>query len=229
MKVECNTGTHEYNKFQVCEVGDKEKGDHQQYWHDPNIGDFSIQYTTTPQGLAGPILRFKNINDWEPLVVDDIAKPKDESGAQVCYYGVDGKSLWWGCGIPKLGKQGLDGFESNVPVGPGGYATGTCQMHVVQHQKPDPSKDPYSLEVWIKDANQDDIGAVYPRVKMTNNQLEVASKLPRPVVFRTGAVDADPISISYADDKWDTNNENRCNVGAYDGGMRQLDCDFECK
>ena len=178
-KVECDNGKRQYNNWQVCEVGK------QQFWTDDRIGDFSIEYSSagddskgiTRDGLHHPILRFKSIDNWAPMKVEDNAKPKDSDGVQVCYYGEDGKTLWWGCGIPKLGKHFGDNLESNVPKGEKGYGAGECGMHVVQHQKPDPSKDPYSLEVWIKDADEDDIAtpSIYPAVKMTDKPLKVSS------------------------------------------------------
>lgn len=124
--------------------------------------------------------------------------------------------------------QGRHGHGDDFPDSERGYATGTCQMHVVQHQKPDLSKEKYSLEVWIKDANQKDIGSHYPAKEIRDRTLSVTSKLPKTVEFKTGARDADPIEIEYSADIWSTDDE-RCNVVDYDNGRREMNCDFECK
>lgn len=41
-----------------------------------------------------------------------------------------------------------------------GYAPGWCTTHVVQHQKPDPATDPYTLDVTVYDAAGTPIGSV---------------------------------------------------------------------
>ena len=35
---------------------------------------------------------------------------------------------------------------------PAGYSTGWCGVHVTQHQKPDPSKDNYTFDIYLRDA-----------------------------------------------------------------------------
>ena len=248
MAVTCDDGKKEYNNFQVCEVHK------QQHWHDPRIGDFSIEYSKAGgindghDGLLGPLLRFKNINKWEVFDVDDVAISIDyndytakDGKSYVCWLnyhvnvsGQDSKKLDWGCGIPKLGRglhiDGID-MDNTIPDKPGrDYAVGKCSIHLVQHQKPNPSKDEYKMEIWIKDANLGDIGAIYPAVEMKANVAKkVDSKLKVPLEVMMHKVDKDPVSFVYGKEKWDTNTPDRCKVGAYDSGMRQLDCDFPCK
>ena len=234
MAVTCEDVTKSYDDYKVCEVGK------QQYWHDDRIGDFSIEYSKAggingekKDGLHAPILRVKNIQNWEPIKVDDVAWYLEDSnydhaknGPRLCYYKLKETSqkLDWGCGIPRMGKGGYN-LENDFPDGEKGYATGQCGIHIVQHQKPKPT-DPYSLEVNLKDANQDDLGTVSKQV-LTDNKLSVPGKLPMTVEFRTGAVDADPIEIAYGGDSWNTN-DKRCSQGAYDSGSRQIDCQFAC-
>ena len=111
MRVTCNDGEKEYKEWQVCEIGK------QQYWHDDRIGDFSIEYTKAGginsdlDGLHGPILRIKNINDWGSISLDEEAFSMDaaskydykEDGPWICYYNyndgdvtADGKKREWG-------------------------------------------------------------------------------------------------------------------------------------
>jgi hypothetical protein len=40
-------------------------------------------------------------------------------------------------------------------------------------------------------------------------------------------VDADPVSFAYGGDVW-TSEDERCSVGAYDSGKREMDCGFTC-
>ena len=227
--------------WQVCEVGK------QQFWFDKRIGKFSIEYTgagginSERDGLHSPVLRFKNIHNWEPIVVEDGARDLELTDDEVhdhpylCFYDFhkrsqfeDGRDLTWGCGIPRLGR-GFDGVENELPIDDRGYATGICQIHFVQHQKPDPVKDEYSMEVWIKDANQEDIGSVYPAAPMPDRKLSVTSELPYTVEFRTGGEDHSPVEIAYGAESFNTDNDRRCSVGEYDGGSRQIDCDFRCE
>lgn len=241
MTVTCNDGEKKYDNFNVCEIGK------QQYWNDDRIGEFSIEYSeagginSEKDGLHGPVLRIQGINNWEPLVLKDVAKNiQDEwttakaqkEGPRVCYYnynqwsGEDGKFLRWGCGIPKLGRGGFK-LENDLPDGQGGYAPGQCGIHIVQLQKPNPAVDPYSLEVKINDANQDSIAYIYPGVPVVDNRLSVPSKLPLTVELKTGAVDADDIEVSYGGDTWRTGSD-RCSQGAYEEGHRKIDCGFHC-
>lgn len=145
------------------------------------------------------------------------------------YSSTDNKSVFdsrtkkWECGMPKIGKGGA-GIDSNAPNNDKGYAPGWCGFHVKQYQKPDPSKDQYSLEVTLKDANENEIGSsgkVGPSVSLT-------SKLPLTLEIKTGGVDADPVSFAYGSQSWDSNDGGRCSIGDYDSGARDMDCGFTC-
>lgn len=130
----------------------------------------------------------------------------------------------WECGIPKVGKSGGQ-FDSNQPENNDGFAPGWCGVHVIQYQKPDPSKDDYSLEVThVNDANENKIG----NSEKGGPTASVTSKLPLTLAIKTGGVDADPVSFAYGDQSWDSNDGSRCSVGKYDSGKRQMDCGFSC-
>jgi len=148
----------------------------------------------------------------------------------------------WECGVPKIGKGG-GGIDSNgptskvpltphtqattltpTPLDPKGYAPGACGVHVTQYQKPDPSKDQYSLAVpHINDANENSIGSF----AKGGPTASVTSKLPLTLEIRTGGVDADPVMFAYGADSW-SSGDARCSVGKYDGGKREMDCGFSC-
>lgn len=125
--------------------------------------------------------------------------------------------------MPKIGKAG-GGIDSNAPTNDKGYAPGWCGFHVTQFQKPDPSKDSYSLEVALKDANENQIGGV----GRSGPSVSLTSKLPLTLEIKTGGVDADPVSFAYGSQSWDSNDSARCKVGAYDNGKREMDCGFTC-
>jgi hypothetical protein len=187
--------TNEYNVgkagWNVCYVGGR------QFFTDPRIGDFSITFTGKDgydgEGLTQPVLQLKDIGDWAAMPVKDLAADNHEKvncenhgglncpdGPYLCTWHYpgnswpwDGRTRRWTCGVPLRG-QNFEGLDSNVPT-PKGYAPGTCRVHVTHYQKPDPSKDPYSLEAWIYDANQNIIGH---SGKQVGNVLVLTTPLP---------------------------------------------------
>ncbi|OAL43988.1 hypothetical protein IQ07DRAFT_605502 [Pyrenochaeta sp. DS3sAY3a] len=247
--VTCDDGTKEYNPdgagWNVCYVGGR------QYFTDPRIGDFSITFEERDgagqgEGLTTPNLQLKYVGDWREIPVQEAAAAYDkhvdceENGASpfrqcgdgpyICHYGDHGNEYIftsrhkkWECGVPKIGKAG-GGIDSNAPTNDKGYAPGWCGFHVTQFQKPDPSKDSYSLEVTLKDANENQIGGV----GRSGPSVSLASKLPLTLEIKTGGVDADPVSFAYGSQSWDSNDSSRCKVGAYDNGKREMDCGFTC-
>lgn len=109
------------------------------------------------------------------------------------------------------------------------YAKGWCGLHVTQFQKPDPSKDPYSFEVHIFDADQKEIGSAPKTEVVPQTPLDVTSKLPYVFILIAGNVDKDAVLFRYADQAWGSNDqEHFCNFGAYDNGKREGDCGFSC-
>lgn len=118
-------------------------------------------------------------------------------------------------------KSGLD---SNGPTNDRGYRPGTCVVHVVQYQKPDPSKDKYQIEISsLRDENETKIGGV----GRSGPDVTMKSKLPNTIRVWTGNVDADPVKFHYGDQKW-TSEDDNCSTGKYDSGNRDMDCTFKC-
>jgi hypothetical protein len=90
--------------------------------------------------------------------------------------------------------QGGGDLDSNALNNEKGYRPGWCGVHVIQYQKPDPSKDQYSLETSLNDANENKIGGTSGKV---DPSLSLTSKLPLTLEIKTGGVDADPVSFAY--------------------------------
>lgn len=129
----------------------------------------------------------------------------------------------WFCGVPKIGKGGA-GLDSNGPVNDRGYRPGTCNIHVKQFQKPDPSKDKYQIEISaVTDENETKIGGV----GKSGPDVTLKSKLPKSIRVWTLAVDKDPVKFHYGEQKW-TSDDGNCETGKYDGGDREMDCNFKC-
>lgn len=204
------------------------------------------------EGLTTPILQLKDVGDWKEIPVNDLAQDYEDhrdcedatgdgtgaspfrdcgKGPFICAFGDFGndyiftsRTKKWQCGVPKIGRGG-GGLDSNGPENDKGYAPGSCGVHVTQFQKPDPSKDDYSLEIpHLNDANENKIGSS----AKGGPDASVTSKLPFTLEITSGNVDADPISFAYGGDKW-TSDDSRCSVGKYDNGKREMDCGFECK
>ena len=92
---------------------------------------------------------------------------------------------------------------------------------MTQYQKPDPSVDPYSLDVKVYDANENEIGNS-GGIQQSPSPVGVTSKLPNVLSVGTGAVDDDIVQFWYGDQYWGSNDqEHACNFGAYDSGKRE--------
>ncbi|KAK7182394.1 uncharacterized protein CC84DRAFT_1128323 [Paraphaeosphaeria sporulosa] len=244
--VECdedNGGKKEYKNFPNCRVGGHSR------FEDDRIGPFSIEFSERDgegqgEGLTTPNLRLKYLNEWEPIAVNSEAQRQSTDGsageygkAFLCKYGnykasiigshiSNQRTKKYSCGVPRAGLQSEDGtLDSNMPEDKKGYRSGTCSFHVKQFQKPDPSRDDYALEISsVKDANEKKIGGK----GKAGPDVVLKTKLPKTISFKTGNVDADPVSFQYGDDKWTSDDEGRCSVGKYDSGDREMDCTFKC-
>lgn len=89
------------------------------------------------------------------------------------------------------------------------YKPGWCGLHIIQHQKPDPSKDAYTLEVQIKDADSMIIGNTLGAVD-ARNPIPVSGfggQLPVQLIVTAGGVGADPVKFAYGDQLWDSNSK----------------------
>jgi hypothetical protein len=195
------------------------------------------------EGLTTPYLQVKDIGNWKEIPVSDLATQKYTEehcennwdwdcgdGPYICTYAQyapeKGRKRQWICGIPKRGMN-FPGLDSDKPVNDRGFAPGWCGVHVTQYQKPDPSKDQYSLEAKVIDANQNEIGSSGGK---QGAKLVFDSKLRLPFVVSSGAVDADPLYFEYDNVKWDSKDTatHHCSVGSYDNGKREMDCGFTC-
>ncbi|KAF2826947.1 hypothetical protein CC86DRAFT_466719 [Ophiobolus disseminans] len=246
--VRCNDGLREYNAgkstWSACYQGGR------QFFNDPRIGDFSIQFSGKDgidgQGLTSPLLQVKDVGNWKEIPVSDLAAKMAEDdecrdhlgttcddGPYVCmwlggpYEREKGRTRKWRCGVPKTGMN-FPGFDSDGPTNSRGYRPGWCGVHVTQYQKPDPSKDQYTLEARVVDANQNEIGSSGGK---KGSKLVFNSKLWLPFVINSRAVDADPLDFEYDNVRWNSNDskDHHCSVGNYDHGKREIDCGFTCK
>ncbi len=110
------------------------------------------------------------------------------------------------------------------------YAPGWCGLHIIQYQKPDPSKDSYKVDVVMKDKNGMVIGNTLGAVD-ASNPVSIAGfggQLPQQLVVTTGAIDSDPIKFAYGEQSWDSSDGSHCSIGHYDHGERNGDCGFTC-
>ena len=78
----------------------------------------------------------------------------------------------------------------------------------------------------ISDANGIEIGQATKQSAAESLEV-VDSVLPYDLVLATGSTDNAPIMFWYGDQYWDSSS-SECSVGAYDSGMRQMDCGFQC-
>lgn len=206
-------------------------------WQEIPVNDLAEQYNEYKRcddrgGLGGSPFRDCDKGPCKFLSLQCQVRTLLTISIDVCKHGDFGnnyinqsRTKKWHCGVPKIGKGG-GGLDSNAPVNEKGYRPGWCGLHVIQYQKPDPSKDSYSLEIThLNDANENKIGGV----GKSGPKVSLGSKLPLTVEVSTGAVDADPVYFAYGSQSWDSNDKGRCSVGAYDNGKREMDCGFTCE
>lgn len=98
---------------------------------------------------------------------------------------------------------------------------------MAQYQKPNPASDPYSLDIHLFDANENEIGSSGGK-KSDAEAFTVASNLlVHESVVNTKSVNLDPMLFVYADQHWGSNDQpHNCYFGSYDGGKREGDCVF---
>ncbi|OAK95454.1 hypothetical protein IQ06DRAFT_320233 [Phaeosphaeriaceae sp. SRC1lsM3a] len=242
--VECQGGyNHELKEddkgWKNCRVGGENK------FSDEKIGDFSITFKERDgknqgEGLTTPILKLKYVGNWKEIPVQTLAEEYNpdetdkDDGPYLCHnkhYDAIGlhtdisstRRKSWTCGVPQIGKGG-GGLDSNGPTNDRGYRGGTCNVHVVQYQKPDPSKDKYQIEISsITDENENKIGGV----GKSGPDVTLKSKLPYTLRVWTLNVDDDPVKFHYDNQKW-TSDDDNCSTGKYDSGNRDMDCTFKC-
>ncbi|KAJ3770332.1 hypothetical protein FB446DRAFT_173180 [Lentinula raphanica] len=147
----------------------------------------------------------------------------------------DGGYQNWAWSAPSNHIQ-LAGYENRRLVFTGGApnnhpTSGKCMVHVYQYQKNKKKVnelDHYTIVAIIKDAKNVIVG--FEGNGDGSKPVSVSSQLHDPLTITTGSNDKAPLSFVFGKDKWDSNSKTRCtSVGKYKGGVRQMDCNFQCQ
>lgn len=113
------------------------------------------------------------------------------------------------------------------------FASGWCGVHVTQYQKdggptaPSGGNTDYRLTVTLYDALQDSIGGVTLLDAPGGTFEGIDSQLPDVFEVEVGADDPQPVLFQYSGQAW-SSDDGQCIVGGYDGGIRNIDCGFNC-
>ncbi|CAO2654522.1 Nn.00g112550.m01.CDS01 [Neocucurbitaria sp. VM-36] len=216
-----------------------------QFFTHPDIGDFSIQYTkaggvdgNTEDGLHHPIVKFANLNNWEPMDVQAFIDNSEGEHGNLCHKTKtsQGRGIVYECGIPKLGTSAF-GLSIFKPVDPSpGFTPGWCTMHVVQHQRNEYGiGGEYAFDVIIYDDAKKVIGSVQAApIDANSKTLSVTSHLPYTVEVEAKGGDADPVVFKYGGQTWqsgDGTHQNTLGNGpenGYEYGDREGDMGFTC-
>lgn len=116
------------------------------------------------------------------------------------------------------------------PAGAVQYNKGTCRVHITHYQIPK-GDTKYYLEAYLNDNIDNRIGNL-AKTDATD-PVDITSALPWVLIVtadRPGSaqdVDSKPLHFKYADLDW-SSDDDRCKVGAYDSGNREMDCTFPC-
>ncbi|KAJ3998670.1 hypothetical protein F5050DRAFT_1743216 [Lentinula boryana] len=129
----------------------------------------------------------------------------------------------------------LAGYENRRLVFTGGTpqnhpTSGQCMVHAYQYQKNHKKVnelDHYTIVAVMKDAKGVIVG--FEGNGDGSKPVPVSSQLHDSLTIITGPNDNAPLSFSFDKDKWDSNSKSRCSVGKYEHGVRQMDCNFQCK
>ncbi|KAJ3733955.1 hypothetical protein DFJ43DRAFT_173482 [Lentinula guzmanii] len=129
----------------------------------------------------------------------------------------------------------LAGYENRRLVFTGGTpqnhpTSGKCMVHAYQYQKNHKKVnelDHYTIVAVMKDAKGVIVG--FEGNGDGSKPLPVSSQLHDSLTIITGPNDKAPLSFSFDKDKWDSNSKSRCTVGKFEHGVRQMDCNFQCK
>jgi hypothetical protein len=191
----------------------------------------------TEDGLHDPILRLKNLNNWEPLDVQKlIDNSKDEHG-NLCAKSSNDKSVEYKCGIPKLGTAafGITNMAQQDPTP--GYTKGWCTMYVVQNQRDEDGIGPeYEFDIVLYDAKKKIIGSMqHKTIDAKTKSLSLTSHLPYTVEVIAKRGDNDPVVFKYSGQTWD-NNDDKVHFStlgkrkrhSYESGNREGDMGFAC-
>ncbi len=106
-------------------------------------------------------------------------------------------------------------------------------MHVTQYQKnegpagTDGGTSEYRLDVSLHDDIDDPMGGVSLLSAAGGVYEGIDSQLPDVFKVMVGDTDLQPVYFMYNGQAWDSG-DSQCKVGAYDGGIRGIDCGFTC-
>ncbi|KAH7077767.1 hypothetical protein BKA63DRAFT_271590 [Paraphoma chrysanthemicola] len=240
--INCGASDKSYEKlpaWNVCYLGGR------QYFTRPEIGDFSITFTKAggidgnkEDGLHHPVYQFANLNDWEPLNVQEILDNSKGQHGNLCTktHVLGTRSISWECGIPKVGTAAF-GLSIFKPVDPApGFTPGWCTMHVVQNQRNEYGIGAdYAFDVIIYDAAKKIIGSVQRRdIDPKSKTLSVTSHLPYTVEIEAKGGDTDPVVFKYGSQTWQNNDASHQSTfgngpeHGYEYGNREGDMGFNC-
>jgi hypothetical protein len=210
-----------------------------------NVSPVSIQYTkaggvdgNTEDGLHHPILRFKNLNNWEDF---DVQRFIDEAGdrehGKLCEKKKTPlRGIEYTCGIPKIGTAAF-GLSIFKPVDPApGFTPGWCTMHVVQYQRNEYGIGAdYAFDVIVYDAAKKIIGLTQQQpINGGSKTLSLASHLPYTVEIEAKGGDNDPVTFKYGDQTWQNNDAGHQSTfgngkeHGFEYGNREGDMGFTC-
>ncbi|KAF2727347.1 hypothetical protein EJ04DRAFT_595306 [Polyplosphaeria fusca] len=111
------------------------------------------------------------------------------------------------------------------------YYPGRCDVNITQYQKNQPDTNPnptYHLDITITDAQDETIGKLQFADAPDGQDVNAESRLPDPLVVKTGANDDDELLFEYEGQSWGSNNQDNCIFGTFNGGVRNGDCSFTC-
>ncbi|KAL8796249.1 MAG: hypothetical protein Q9195_001364 [Heterodermia aff. obscurata] len=214
-----------------------------QFFTDPHIGDFSIEFTqaggingNTEDGLHHPQLRLANINNWDIIDVQTISDAAlgNDGGGNLCTWvegASSGTTLGWQCGVPFTGDDNGFGLDSNTIVHTNGYQPGWCTYHIQQYQHNENGfGNTYGFSVIIYDAAKAPIGQISKQAVPDDgsNTLNMDSNLPYVLEIHAPGPDDAAVTFNYGADSWSSDDSSRCSMGAYDSGSRNGDCGFTC-
>lgn len=101
-------------------------------------------------------------------------------------------------------------------------------LEPLQHQRPDPAADPFTLDVSIVDASKAPIGGTESTADAPKGEeVVITTKLADGFKVTAGDLDDAPLVFTVGGATFDSNSA-QCSVGSYDNGKRDMDCGFPC-
>jgi len=127
---------------------------------------------------------------------------------------------------------GEDPADPDKSAAAEGFYPGWCGVHVTQYQKNEADTNPtanYKLDITVKDAANEQVGAVTKADAPGGQGVGVTGRLPLVLTVTAQSVDGDAVLFAYGGQNWGSNDQaHQCNFGSYDSGKRDGDCGFTC-